>query len=123
MEMRFFWIGDKVAQEMYLVDYQSKHHIGTHHVALRPWYLHTGDSSQYLPQAVRPSSLKGSLPRVPQIQSASLIASATIHRNQAHTGYLPIAQIPMWSDPLGSLTGLGRCIERYIPPFYPVWLM
>ncbi len=43
MEMRFFWIGDQVAQEMYdiiwhpgmekLADYQSKHHIGLHHVA------------------------------------------------------------------------------------------
>ncbi len=47
MEMRFFWIGDKVAQEMYalnwhpgqenLADYQSKHHVGSHHVAVRPW--------------------------------------------------------------------------------------
>jgi hypothetical protein len=44
MEMRFFWIGDKVAQEMYaikwhpgqenLADYQSKHHIGSHHTAV-----------------------------------------------------------------------------------------
>jgi hypothetical protein len=44
MEMRFFWIGDKVAQEMYditwhpgmenLADYQSKHHIGSHHMAV-----------------------------------------------------------------------------------------
>ena len=50
MEMRFFWVGDKIAQEMYslkwhpgqenLVDYQSKHHIGVHHKAVRPWYLH-----------------------------------------------------------------------------------
>jgi hypothetical protein len=44
MEMRFFWVGDKVAQEMYditwqpgmenLADYHSKHHIGSHHVAI-----------------------------------------------------------------------------------------
>ena len=69
MEMRFFWIGDKVAQDMYqvawhpgqenLADYQSKHHIGSHHVAVRPWYLHTKDSPRYLPRAVRPSTLKG----------------------------------------------------------------
>jgi hypothetical protein len=49
--MRFFWIGDKVAQDMYqvawhpgqenLADYQSKHHVGSCHVAVRPWYLHT----------------------------------------------------------------------------------
>ncbi len=46
MEMRFFWIGDKVAQDMYdlswypgqenLADYQSKHHVGSHHIAVRP---------------------------------------------------------------------------------------
>ncbi len=50
MEMRFFWIGDKIAQQMYslkwhpgqenLANYQSKHHIGLHHTAVRPWYLH-----------------------------------------------------------------------------------
>ncbi len=44
MEMIFFWIGDKVAQEMYditwhpgmenLADYQSKHLIGSHHMAV-----------------------------------------------------------------------------------------
>jgi hypothetical protein len=47
MEMRFFWISDKVAQDMYvlswhpgqenLADYQSKHHVGAHHVAVCPW--------------------------------------------------------------------------------------
>jgi hypothetical protein len=48
MEMQFFWVGDKVAQEMYnitwhpglenLADYQSKHHVSLHHVAVRPYY-------------------------------------------------------------------------------------
>jgi hypothetical protein len=43
MEMRFLWVGDKVAQEMYditwhprmenLADYQSKHHTGAHHTS------------------------------------------------------------------------------------------
>jgi hypothetical protein len=50
MEMRFFLVCDKVAQDVYdvrwqlgqenLADYQSKHHIGTHHQAVHPWYLH-----------------------------------------------------------------------------------
>ena len=50
MEMRFFWISDKVAQDMYalswhpgkenLADYQSKQHAGSHHVVVCPWYLH-----------------------------------------------------------------------------------
>jgi hypothetical protein len=48
MEMRFFWVGDKIAQEMYalqwhpgqenLAHYQSKHHVGSHHATVRPWY-------------------------------------------------------------------------------------
>ena len=67
MEMQFFWIRDKVAQNMYqiawhpgqenLADYQSKHHIGSHHVAVRSWYLHEKDSPMYLPRAVRPLAL------------------------------------------------------------------
>jgi hypothetical protein len=57
MEMRYFWVGDKVAQDAYeiewhpgqenLADYQSKHCIGSHHQAfahgiytklILPWY-------------------------------------------------------------------------------------
>jgi hypothetical protein len=98
MEMIFFWIGDKVAQDMYqvawhpgqenLADYQSKHHMGSHHVAVRPWYLHMENSLQYLPRAERPSTLKGCvrtlkdgyvrnvpLPKAPRIQSPSHVTS------------------------------------------------
>ncbi len=67
--MRFLWIGDKISQEMYalkwhpgqenLANYQSKHHIGAHHTAVRPWYLHLENSPRVLPQAKRPSALKG----------------------------------------------------------------
>jgi hypothetical protein len=42
--MRFFWISGKEAQDMYalawhprqenLADYQSKHHMGSHHLAV-----------------------------------------------------------------------------------------
>jgi hypothetical protein len=42
-----------------LADYQSKHHIRSHHVAVRLWYLHTENSPRVLPRAVRPSTLKG----------------------------------------------------------------
>ena len=69
MEMRFFWVGDKVAQDMYdigwhpgqenLADYQSKHHVGSHHVNVRPYYLHMDNSPRFLPRAMRPSTLKG----------------------------------------------------------------
>jgi hypothetical protein len=50
MEMKYFWVGDKVAQDLYslgwyprqenLADYQSKHHPSAHHTAVHPYYLH-----------------------------------------------------------------------------------
>jgi hypothetical protein len=68
MEMHFFWISDKCAPEMYalhwhpgqenLADYQSKHHTGTHHTAVCPWYLHESNSLHLLPQVKAPSALK-----------------------------------------------------------------
>ena len=145
MEMRFFWIGDKIAQEMYdvswhpgqenLTDYQSKHHTGGHHKAVRPWYLHQADSPQFLPRAVRPSTLKGCvgtlkdgyirkvpLPRVPRVQSTSehVASAATATRNSHDTCYLQVPRVPTWSDLVRSLSGLGR---RSLRPFSPVWLM
>ncbi len=69
MEMRFIWIGDKISQEMYalkwhpgqenLADYQSKHHIGSHHTVVRMWYLHLENSPRVLSRAKWPSALKG----------------------------------------------------------------
>ena len=67
MEMKFFWVGDKIAQVKWhpgqenLADYQSKHHIGAHHTAVQPWYLHLENSPRVLPRprAARPSTLKG----------------------------------------------------------------
>ena len=69
MEMRFFWIADAVEQGKFnikyypgkenLGDYQSKHHIGAHHTAVCPWYLHEPKSVQELPRASKPSTLKG----------------------------------------------------------------
>jgi hypothetical protein len=71
MDMRFFWVGDKVAQEMYklrwqpgqknLANYQSKHHAMSHHINVRPWYLHMENSPRFLPRAQKPSALKGVL--------------------------------------------------------------
>jgi hypothetical protein len=49
MEMRFFWVADAVEAGKFdikyypgnenLGDYQSKHHLETHHTAVCPWYL------------------------------------------------------------------------------------
>ena len=54
MEIRFFWVGDEVAQEIYdvcwhprqenMADYQSKHHIASHYINVSPYYLHTETS-------------------------------------------------------------------------------
>jgi hypothetical protein len=59
MEMRYFWVADAVEAGKFdikyypgkenLADYQSKHHIGTRHTAVRPWYLHEQKSSRELP--------------------------------------------------------------------------
>ena len=67
-EMRFFWVGDKIAQQMYLlkwhpgqgnlVDYKSKLHIGVHYRAVQPWYLHLKNPPQVLPRVERPSALR-----------------------------------------------------------------
>jgi hypothetical protein len=109
MEMRFFWVGNEVAQDIYdiswhpgqenLADYQSKHHIGAHHRQVCPWYLHQAGSPRFLPRAVAPSTLKGcvgtlkggykrrvSLPRVPRVQSTSEHVAA-ITRDSRDTCY------------------------------------
>ena len=90
--MRYFGVGDKEAHDIYdikwhpgqenLGDYQSNHHLGSHHQAVHPWYLHKINSPLILPRATRPSTLKGCvgnlpegyirnvpLPQVPQDQS------------------------------------------------------
>ena len=103
MEMRYFWVCDKIAQDAYsvkwhpgqenLADYHNKHHLGPHHQAVCPWYQHEEHSPLVLPQATPPITLKGCvgtlpkgyihivpLPRVPILQSTS---SKT--RHQVHT--------------------------------------
>jgi hypothetical protein len=143
MEMRFFWVGDKIAQNMYdvswhprmenLADYQSKHHLGSHHVNVRPWYLHMENSPRYLPRAQSQSTLKGCVgtlkdryvhnipvPRAPRIQSANHMTSKKqVTIDSQDTCYLQVPHVPMWSDLTRSLAGLGRTIL----PFSPVWLM
>ena len=148
MEMRFFWISDKIAQEMYevswhpgqenLADYQSKHHPGGHHVAVRPWYLHMENSPRVLPRALKPSTLKGCvgtlkdgylrkvpLPRVPLRQSTEHVTASAVIRVPSGTCYLQVPRVPTWSVPswsdlTRSLSGFGR---RTPLPFFPGRLM
>jgi hypothetical protein len=59
MEMRYFGVCDKIAQDAYsvkwhpgqenLADYQSKHHLGPHYQAVCPWYQHEENSPLVLP--------------------------------------------------------------------------
>ncbi len=142
LEMRFFWVGNKEAQDIYdvswhpgqenLADYQSKHHIRAHHRQVRPWYLHQAHSPRLLPWAVAPSTLKGyvgtlkdrsicrvPLPRVPQIQSTSEHVAA-VTWDSHNTCYSQVPRVPTWSDLTRSLTGFGR---RALLSFPPVWLM
>ena len=69
MEMRYFWLLDQYAQQHFdfqhhpgqenLADYPSKHHTGTGHQHVRPYYLHTTDSPTHLPRALAPSARRG----------------------------------------------------------------
>jgi hypothetical protein len=136
MEMRFFWVGDKVAQGMCklnwypgqenLADFQSKHHVESHHVAVRPWYLHMNNSPRVPPRAQRPNTLKGCLgtlkdgyvrkvplPRVPRVQHANSVTH--LEHNTCYLVQVP--RIPTWCDLTRSLVGLGR---RTLLPFSPL---
>jgi hypothetical protein len=135
MEMQYFWVGDKIAQDMFalhwhpgqenLADYQSKHHIGSHHLAVRPWYLHMHDSPKLLPRSLWPSALKGcvgtlqngylckvTLPRVPQVQRASPTAvAAALLGNPHDTSYLPDPRILLYNNLSRLLLAVGkRCL-------------
>eukprot|EP00804_Cyclotella_cryptica_P027019 CCRYP_013669-RA/>CCRYP_013669-RA protein AED:0.47 eAED:0.40 QI:0/-1/0/1/-1/0/1/0/221 len=94
MEMRFFWVTDQVNRHHFqifwhpgqenLANYFTKHVDARHHISVRPWYLHTKDSPQFMPLAAAPSSLRGCVGTLPN-------------------GYMrtsPLPRVP--------LTGLGR---------------
>lgn len=75
MEMRFFWVTDQVRTKAFdvrwhpgqenLADYFTKHFDTTHHIAVRPWYLHTNESPLVLPRAATPTSLRGCVGTLP----------------------------------------------------------
>ena len=84
-----------------LANYQGKHHIECHHVAVCPWYLHMENSPRLLPTAQTPSALKGCvgtlddgylckkpLPRAPWIQSPGHATCAAVtERDKSDTCY------------------------------------
>ncbi len=133
MEMRYFWVCDKIAQDAYdvkwhpgqenLADYQSKYHPGVHHHAICLWYLHTKYSPLVLPRATRPSTLKGCvgtcpiqhicnvpLPQVPRVQSAKSSPQVHTITNYYNTTYL---------DP--TYDSLCSLVESAAHAFSPTW--
>jgi hypothetical protein len=104
MEMRYFWVCDKIAQDAYnvkwhprqenLANYQSKHHTGGHHQAVRPWYLHKPSSPLVLPRVSRPSTLKGCVGTLPQgyIRNVPL---PRVPRGQSATSHIQVPTIPI----------------------------
>ncbi len=106
-EMRYFWVGEKVAKESYIIkwhprqeihaDYQNKHHLGSHHQAVCPWYLHEGNSPLVLPRATRPSTLKGCVGNLPK-------------------GY--IRNVPLPRVPQGQSTRQSQVLPNKIPHYY-----
>jgi hypothetical protein len=126
-----------VAQKMYaikwhpgqenLADYQSKHHLGTHHQAVCPWYLHEINSPLVLPWATRPSTLKGCvgnppkgyirnvpLPRVPQEQST--------RQSQVLPDTIPHYSEDMYMIPTykGTCRTGERIAKANSPPWQPI---
>jgi hypothetical protein len=136
MEMRYFWVCDKVAQDAYnvkwhpgqenLANYQSKHHPGAHHQDVRLWYLHTKYFPSVLPRATRPSTLKGCvgtlpegyihnlpLPQVPRVQSAK--SRVEVH---AIPGYYKIMYaVPRYISPRSRVESAAYA---YLPAWHAI---
>jgi hypothetical protein len=74
MEMRYFWLLDGHNNKMFdfqyhpglenLADYPSKAHPGSHHLAVRPFYVYMPTSPQSLPRAAKPSVWQGCADKV-----------------------------------------------------------
>jgi hypothetical protein len=107
MEMRYFWVCDKVAQDAYhvkwhpgqenLADYQSKHHPGAHHTAVRLWYLHTDNSPLVLPWAIRPSTHKGCVGTLPK----------------GYVRHVPLPRVPIQQSPTPQVSQVRHTIPDY----------
>eukprot|EP00804_Cyclotella_cryptica_P000705 CCRYP_000993-RA/>CCRYP_000993-RA protein AED:0.40 eAED:0.40 QI:0/-1/0/1/-1/1/1/0/237 len=69
MEMRYFWLLDGHINKYFdfqyhpglenLADYPSKAHPGSHHLSVRPLYVHMSTSPRLLPRAATPSVRRG----------------------------------------------------------------
>jgi hypothetical protein len=128
MEMRFFWVADAVEAGKFdikyypgkenLADYQSKHHIGAHHTAVRPWYLHEQNSVRELPRACKPSTLKGCVGTLPDgyVRTNPLPQVPTRQSVPTTRKHLPgYFGLPIGIPTLGSI--IGPAIARVRTPW------
>jgi hypothetical protein len=105
MEIQYFWVCDKVAQDAYnvkwhpgqenLADYQSNHNPGAHHTAVHPWYLHKVNSPLVLPWAIRPSTPKGCVGTLPK----------------GYVRNVPLPRVPLRQSPTSQ-------VRHMIPDYY-----
>ena len=96
MEMRYFWIADQVARHQFDVrwhpgqenmgDYHTKTHPTSHHVRVRPYYLHEANSPLELPRAMTPEELRGcaKIPMAPPISRQPLAFPNLQHSRLPH---------------------------------------
>jgi hypothetical protein len=120
MEMRYFYSVDKARKLLFLSvqyhlrleilgDYPSKRHMTSHHVNVRPMYLHMEGSLEFCPQAPKTSDLWGRigknidrykrgrpLPVIPRIRSR-LLHGTTIRK--IPRGGMPSQQRTQFSTP------------------------
>ncbi len=132
MEMWYFWVCDKVAQDAYdvrwhpgqenLADYQSKHQPRAHHTAVCPWYLHEVNSPLVLPRAIRPSTLKGCVGTLPKgyvgsIPLPRLQVRQSAQSHQVHT------ILDYYDTPYVVPTYVAPCslVKRAAYAFSPAW--
>jgi hypothetical protein len=113
-----------------LADYQSKHHPGGHHTAVKLYYLHKKNPPLELPHAIQQSTLKGCvgtlkdayvrnvpLSRVKRIQSAShdtshelITPSRCIQTGTPLPDYSPVSSWIPTLPKLGRLLGFSQRI-------------
>jgi hypothetical protein len=106
MEMRYFWLLDAQNNELFdfkyhpglenLADYPSKHHSGSHHMEVRPYYVHMPTSPRFLFRADKPSARRGCVDPGKSLRTPTAIRKYTF---PALTHGSPIGGLPRVAQP------------------------
>jgi hypothetical protein len=91
-EMRYFWLLDGVAQQLFqfyyqpsqenLGNYPSKHHTADIHQHVHPYYIHMDNSPTFLCRAVNPRSWRGCVETLAD----------------SYKGRIPLPSVPNYQD-------------------------